>query len=171
MGSQCSFSRRGVEWWWLGAKRTSLAAVLNFRERLDDRIRCTHEETVAAVKPWEDIGSNKSLGCVFSEKPWDWTNVFKLEISSFVDYYDVLFHGQFWVKNESKVPGRIREGDVARAKSNRIRKGNEGSFKEDEKGKRRTSVLLSFSLSLFSVIHVFMSSVRALSSLVRLVTG
>ena len=51
MGSQCSFSRRGVEWWWLGAKRTSLAAVLNFRERLDDRIRCTHEETVAAVKP------------------------------------------------------------------------------------------------------------------------
>ena len=26
MGSQCSFSRRGVEWWWWGAKRTSLAA-------------------------------------------------------------------------------------------------------------------------------------------------
>ena len=43
--------------------------VLNFLERLDDRIRCTHEETVAVVKPCEDIGSNKSLGCVFSEKP------------------------------------------------------------------------------------------------------
>ena len=26
MGSQCSFSRRGVECWWRGAKRTSLAA-------------------------------------------------------------------------------------------------------------------------------------------------
>jgi len=25
MESKCSFSRRGVEWWW-GAKRTSLAA-------------------------------------------------------------------------------------------------------------------------------------------------
>ena len=45
--------------------------VLNFLERLDDRIRCTHEETVAVVKPCEDIGSNKSLGCVFSEKPTD----------------------------------------------------------------------------------------------------
>ena len=44
-------------------------------------------------------------------------------------------------------------------------------FKEDEKEKRRASVLSSFSLSWFSVIHVFMSSVRALSSLVRLVTS
>ena len=32
-------------------------------------------------------------------------------------------------------------------------------FKEDEKGKRRASVLSSFSLSRFSVIHVFLSSV------------
>ena len=44
-------------------------------------------------------------------------------------------------------------------------------FKEDEKGKRRASVLSSFSLSWFSVIHVFMLSVHALSSLVRLVTS
>ena len=44
-------------------------------------------------------------------------------------------------------------------------------FKEDEKGKRRASVLPSFSLSWFSVIHVFMSSVHALSSFVRLVTS
>ena len=72
MGSQSSFSRRGVEWWWRGAKRTSLAAkFFNFLERLDDRIRCTHEETVALVEPWDDIGSNKSLGCVFGEKPAD----------------------------------------------------------------------------------------------------
>ena len=47
----------------------SCSKVLNFMERLDDRIRCTHEETVALVKPWDDIGSNKSLGCVFGEKP------------------------------------------------------------------------------------------------------
>ena len=38
-------------------------------------------------------------------------------------------------------------------------------------GKRRASVLSSFSLSWFSVIHVLMSSVNALSSLVRLVTS
>ena len=44
-------------------------------------------------------------------------------------------------------------------------------FKENEKGKRRTFVLSSFSLSWFSVIHMFMSSVHALSSLVRLVTS
>ena len=44
-------------------------------------------------------------------------------------------------------------------------------FKEDEKGKRRASVLSSFSLSWFSIIHVFMSSVHALSSLVRMVTS
>ena len=44
-------------------------------------------------------------------------------------------------------------------------------FKEDERGKRRASVLLSFSLNWFSVIHVFMSSVHALSSSVRLVTS
>ena len=50
----------------------SCSKVLNFLERLDDRIRCTHEETVAVVKPRKDIiGSNKNLGCVFSEKPVD----------------------------------------------------------------------------------------------------
>ena len=56
--------------------------VLNFLERLDDRIRRTHKETVAVVKPWENIGSNKSLGCIFSE------------ISSLTDFYDVFLHGQ-----------------------------------------------------------------------------
>ena len=42
-------------------------------------------------------------------------------------------------------------------------------FEEDETGKRRAFVLSSFSLSRFSVIYVFMSSVHVLSSLVRLV--
>ena len=64
----------------------SCSKVLNFLERLDDRIRCTHTETVAVVKPWKDVGSNKSLGWVFSEKPADWTNAFKLEISSLADF-------------------------------------------------------------------------------------
>ena len=49
----------------------SCSNVLNFLERLDDRIRCTHEETVAVVNLKKDIGSNKSLGCVFGEKPAD----------------------------------------------------------------------------------------------------
>ena len=116
----------------------SCSKVLNFLERLDDRIRCTHKETVAVVKPWKDVGSNKSLGCVFSEKPADWTNAFKLEISSLADFYDVLLHGQFWVKNESKVPGRIREGDVVRAKSNRVREGNGRRFQGRRKGKEKS---------------------------------
>ena len=50
-------------------------------------------------------------------------------------------------------------------------RGTVEGFKEDKKGKWRASVLSSFSLSWFSVIHVFMSSVHAFSSLVRLVTS
>ena len=51
-------------------------------------------------------------------------------------------------------------------------RGTVEGFKEDKKGKkRRASFLSSFSLSWFSVIHVFMLSVHALSSLVRLVTS
>ena len=67
-----------------------------------------------------------------------------LEISSLAIFYDVLLHGQFLVKNESKVPGRIREGDVVKAKSNRVGVGGGGGggatvegFKEDEKGKEK----------------------------------
>ena len=44
-------------------------------------------------------------------------------------------------------------------------------IKEDKNGKRRASVLLLLNLSRFLVIHVFMSSVHALSSLVRLLTS
>ena len=36
-------------------KNEFCSKILNYMERLDDRIRCTHEETVAVVKPWEDI--------------------------------------------------------------------------------------------------------------------
>ena len=122
MGSQRSFSRTGVEWWWRGVKRTSLAAKFWIFWR-----------------GWmTELGVTKSLGGVFSEKPVDWTTVFKLEISSLADFYDVLFHGQFWVKNESKVPGRIREGDVVRAKSNRVREGNGRRFQGRRKGKEKS---------------------------------
>ena len=43
----------------------SCGKVLNFLERLDDRIRCTHEETIAVVKPWEDIGCTEGLTSVW----------------------------------------------------------------------------------------------------------
>ena len=66
----------------------------------------------------------------------------------------MLLRGQFSVKNESRVPGRIREGDDVSAKSNRIREGKtkrfqgrRKGFREDEKGKRRASGFSSFSLS------------------------
>ena len=70
--------------------------------------------------------------------------------SSLTGFSDVLLHGQFWVKNESKVPGRIREGDVVRAKSNLVREGNGGRFHGRRKGNEKSFVLLS--LSWFSVI-------------------
>ena len=73
----------------------SCSKVLNFLERLDDRIACTHEETVTVIKPREDVGGNKSLGCIFSEKSADCINMFELEISGLTDLYDVFLHGQF----------------------------------------------------------------------------
>ena len=51
---------------------------------------------------------------------------------------DVLLHGQFWVKNESRVPGRVREGDVVRAKNNRFREGNGRRFQGRRKGKEKS---------------------------------
>ena len=97
-----------------------------------------------------DIGSNKSLGCVFSEKPADWTTTHKFEIGSLRDFYDILLHGQVWVKNDSKVPGRIREGDVVWAKSNWIREGNRGRFQGKQKGKEKSFcfVIVPFELIL-----------------------
>ena len=49
----------------------SCSKVLNFLERLDDRIGCAHEETDTVIKPREDVGGNKSLGCIFTEKSAD----------------------------------------------------------------------------------------------------
>ena len=63
----------------------SCSKVLNFLERLDDRIGCAHEETVTVIRPREDAGGNKSLGCIFSEKSADRTNTFELEISGLTD--------------------------------------------------------------------------------------
>ena len=40
----------------------SCRKVLNFLEKLDDRIGCAHEETVTVIKPREDVGGNKNLG-------------------------------------------------------------------------------------------------------------
>ena len=46
----------------------SCSKVLNFLERLDDRTGCVLEETVTVIKPREDVGGKKGLGCIFSEK-------------------------------------------------------------------------------------------------------
>ena len=48
-----------------------MSKVLNFVERLDDRIACAHEETVTVIKPREDVGGNKSFGYIFSVKSAD----------------------------------------------------------------------------------------------------
>ena len=48
----------------------SCSKVLNFLERLDDRIGCAHEETVTVIESREDV-EGKSLGCIFSEKSED----------------------------------------------------------------------------------------------------
>ena len=68
------------------------------------------------------------------------------ERSSLTYFYDMLLHGQFGVKNESKVPGRIREVDVARAKSNRIKEGNGGRFQGRRKGKEKSCFVVQFEL-------------------------
>ena len=81
----------------------------------------------------------------------------------FVDSFESRMNPRFLAESEK---GMLWEPRV-------IESGREmvEGFKEDEKGKRRAYILLSFSLSWFSIIHVFMSSVHALSSLVRLVTS
>ena len=51
------------------------------------------------------------------------------------------------MKNESKVPGRIREGDVVRAKSNRVREGYGRRFQGRRKGKEKICfVVVQFEL-------------------------
>ena len=150
----------------------SYSKVLNFLKRLGARIRCTIEETVAVVEPWEvDKGSSKSLGCVFGKAPADWTNAFKLEISSLTDYYDCFFMDSFESRMNPRFLSESEKGMLSEPKV--IESGMETmeGFKEDEKEKRGASVLSSLRLSWFSVIHVFMSSVPALSCLVRLVTS
>ena len=49
----------------------SCSKVLNFLESLDDSIGCAYEETVTVIKPREDVGGNKSFGCIFNEKSAD----------------------------------------------------------------------------------------------------
>ena len=67
---------------------------------------------------------------------------------SLADFYDVLLHGQVWVKNDSKLPGRIRDGDVVRAKSNQVREGNGGRSQGRWKWKEKSFcfVVIKFEL-------------------------
>ena len=73
----------------------SCSKVLNFLERLDDRIGWTHEETLTVIKPRENVGGNRGVGCIFREKSADLTHTFELEINGLTDLYDVFLHGQF----------------------------------------------------------------------------
>ena len=107
----------------------SCSKVLNFLERLDDRIGCAQEATVTIIKPREDVGGNKSLGCILSEKSADWTNTcIWARNKRFDRSLDVFLHGLFWVKNESKVPSRIRERDIVTTNRNQVREGNNIDF-------------------------------------------
>ena len=76
------------------------------------------------------------------------------------------------MENKSKVPGRIREGDVLRAKSNRVREENGGRFQGRRKGKEKSFcfVVIQFEL-IFGHPCFYVICVPALSSLVRLVTS
>ena len=70
VGSKCSFFRRGVKYVVMMRcyEDESCSKVLNFRERLDDRTGCAHEETVTVIKSWGNVGFNKSFGGISSEK-------------------------------------------------------------------------------------------------------
>ena len=125
----------------------SCSKVLDFLERLDDRIRCMKREVTIAMAASYAKPGNGDSSVVRAPDSWSKGREFespqkKEKATPFL----VLLHGQVSVKNDSKVPGRIREADVVRAKSNRVREGTVG-LKEDENGKRRASVLSSLSLS------------------------
>ena len=148
----------------------SCSKVLNFLGRLDDRIVCVHEKTDREIKPREDTWGNKSLGCIFSEKSADWTNTFELEISGLTDLYDVFLHGQFWAKNESKVPNRIRERDVVTTGSNGVREGNGAGLRWRKEGEKKSFcfVVVEFELifchQCFDVIYACKSTNKSTAS-------
>ena len=72
MGSQCSFFQERCRVVMTRChENESCSKVLNFLERLDDRIGWTHEETLTVIKPRENVGGNKSFGCILSEESAD----------------------------------------------------------------------------------------------------
>ncbi len=133
MGSQCSFSRRGVEWWWRGAKRISLAAKFwIFWRGWMTGDSCSSQAVRGYIY--------KSLGSVFSEKPADWTNAFKLEISSLTYFLTCFFMDSFESRMNPRYLAETEKGMLWEPRV--IESGRETAvegFKEDEKGKRRAS--------------------------------
>ena len=82
-----------------------------------------------------------------------------------------FFTDSFEARTNSRLLVESEKGMLWKPRAIESGRGTVEGFKEDEKGKRRAYDLSSFSLTWFSVIHVFMSSGHALSSLVRLVTS
>ena len=83
MGSQSSFSRRGVECWWRGAAKSLAAKFWIFLRGWMTELGVPWLETAAVVtEPWEDIGSNTEVFAASCEKPADRTNAFKLDRSA-----------------------------------------------------------------------------------------
>ena len=56
------------------------------------------------------IGGNKSLGCIFSEKPADRTNLLKLEISSLTDFMTCFFVERFESKRTPRFLAESEKG-------------------------------------------------------------
>ena len=88
-----------------------------------ERIVWTHQTITAVIKLWENTTGSKSFGCIFSEKSADRIIALELEWNTLTALYDRLLRGRSWAKNESKVRSRIREKNIVRTKSNRVRGG------------------------------------------------
>lgn len=85
MGCRCSFCRSGVDWWWWGAIRMSLAAKFwsfwtGWTTDLGAPIRRHLQQP-----SHERIQEVRSFGCTFHKKSEDWTDVLEVKVSSLTD--------------------------------------------------------------------------------------
>ena len=70
-----------------------------------------------------------------------------MKVTKIIYWHCIFFFFFFFFKscvNKSKVPGRLGKGDVMRAKSNRVREGNDGQFQGRRKGKEKSWFIVLF---------------------------